>query len=272
MRLYITADLEGVNGVVLDDHVEPSGRDYSLAREWMQQEVNAAIEGAVKAGVRQVVVNDAHNVMNNLILAKLHPQAFLISGKGKPLSMVEGLDSSFGAIFFIGYHAKIGTENAVQDHTYSYSIIHDLFINDISVGEFGLNAGMAGHYGVPIALITGDKAVVHEAKSLVPGIESVVVKEATGRYSALCYPFDQTLEEIHRMAQRAIMLAPKKEPFQFPSPLTLKVVFQKIDFADSAQRIGRVERVDGFTLKYEAADYPDLYRAFLAMLFLCRGA
>lgn len=270
MRVYITADLEGINGVVLNDHVDPDRKDYTLAREWMLKEVNAAIRGAVEAGAREVVVNDSHNVMTNLILDKLHPAASLLSGSNKPFSMVEGLDETFGAIFFIGYHAKVGTHKAVQDHTYSYSLIHDVRINDISVGEFGLNAGMAGHFGVPIALITGDKAVVQEAKALVSDIESVIVKEATSRYAAMCYPFEQTLDEIYRMARRAVELAANKKVFKFPSPLTLKVVFQKTEFADKAQRLGNVERLDGFSLKYQASDYPDLYRAFLAMLYLCR--
>lgn len=258
MRVYITADLEGINGVVVNDHVDPGGRDFPLAREWMIKEVNAAIKGAVEVGVHEVVVNDSHNIMTNLVLPKLNQAAILLSGSNKPYSMVEGLDSSFGAIFFIGYHAKIGTHHAVQDHTYSYSLIHDVRINEISVGEFGLNAGMAGYFGVPIALITGDKAEVQEAKTLVSDIESVIVKEAKSRYSALCYPFEQTLEEITRMARRAIELAPKKKVFKFPAPLTLQVVFQKTEFADNAMRFGKVERLDGFSLKYEALDYPDL--------------
>jgi D-amino peptidase len=269
MRVYLTADMEGINGVVTNEHTDTNGKDYGLAREWMLKEVNAAIQGTVKAGAREVVVNDSHNTMTNLILSQLHPAASLISGTNKPFSMVEGLDSSFGAIFLIGYHAKIGTHPAVQDHTYAYSIFHDVLINDISVGEFGMNAGMAGYFGVPIALITGDKAVVNEAKALVPDIESVVVKEATGRYSARCYPFEQTLEEISRMAHRATELAPKKKVFKFSSPLTLQVVFQKTEFADKAQRLNVVERVDGFSVTYDAPDYQELYRTFLAMLHLC---
>ena len=124
MRVYITADLEGINGVVSDDHIDPKGKDYDLAREWMVLEVNSAIKGAVEAGAREVIVNDSHNIMTNVIITKLHSAASLVSGFGKPYSMVEGLDSSFGAIFFIGYHAKIGTFPAVHDHTYSYNFIH----------------------------------------------------------------------------------------------------------------------------------------------------
>jgi len=270
MRIYITADMEGVNGVVLKEQVDPAAKEYAQAREWMLQEVNAAIEGAVQAGARQVVLNDSHNLMTNLPLDRLHSSTCLVTGTQKPFSMVQDLDATFNAAFFLGYHAKFGTQNAILDHIFAYSLVDELKINGVSLGEFGLNAGMAGHYGVPATLITGDLAAVQEAKALVPDIESVVVKEGKSRYSAFCYPFRETLENIRLMAKRAVELAKSKKVFAFPAPLKLEVTFQKVELADMAGLLPGSTRMSSQTLSYEAPDYPQLYRAFLAMMRLSR--
>jgi D-amino peptidase len=270
MRIYISADMEGVNGVVLKEHVDPAAKEYAQAREWMIQEVNAAIEGAVQAGARQVVVNDSHNVMTNLPLDRLHPSASLVTGTQKPFSMVEDLDGTFNAAFFLGYHAKFGTPYGVLDHIFSYSIISKVRINEIAVGEFGLNAGMAGYFAVPSVLVTGDQAVVQEAKAIVPDIEAVVVKEGKSRYAAHCYPIKESLENIHMMAKRAVELASRKQVFKFTPPLKLEVVFQKVELADMAALLPHSRRTDEFTIFYETDEYVDLYRAFLAMLRLSR--
>jgi len=271
MRVYISADLEGVNGVVLKEHVDPGKKEYDLARQWMLDEVNAAIDGAVQGGADQIVVNDSHNVMANLPIDRLHSPASLITGPSKPFSMVQDLDYTFDAVIFLGYHAKFGTPQAVHDHIFSYTYIREVRVNDVSVGEIGLNAGMAGFYGVPVAMITGDRATVQEAQSLMPDIESVIVKEGRGRYAAFCYPFEETTAKIKQTAQNAVEKASEKNIFRFEEPLTLAVSFRTVEFADKAAFLPRTSRPDPFTLQYHPADYRELYQAFLAMYRLARS-
>ncbi|MDZ7271952.1 MAG: M55 family metallopeptidase [candidate division KSB1 bacterium] len=264
MRVFVSADLEGVNGVVLLDQVLPTSPAYAQAREWMIQEVNAAIEGAVQGGAREVIVNDAHHTMTNLLIDRLHPKATLLSGTRKLFSMMEGIEGSVDAAFFIGYHAKTGTEGAVLDHTFAASVIHDVRVNDVSVGEFGLSAGMAGHFGVPAVLVTGDRAVVQEAKALVPTIEAVVVKEGLSRTAARCYPFARTLEDIRLMAKRAVQHLEDKQPLKFAEPVRLAIEFQKTEQADLAASIPGMQRQGGCTVVFEADDFATAYRAFVA--------
>lgn len=266
MRIYISADIEGVNGVVSYEHANPEGRLYGIAREWMIAEVNAAIEGCLAAGATEVVVNDAHNRMVNLLVNKMHPAARLITGHEKPMSMMEGIDGSFAAAVFLGYHAKAGTARAVHDHTFSASTFHDVRVNGKSVGEFGLNAALAGQHGVPVVLVTGDEAVCREASDLSPTIHCVAVKRGVSRYAAECMPFRESLRLIREGAERAVRDRERIEPLRFESPFLLECVFQRAEQAERVVRNGIGQRLDACTLAYETADYLDLYRTFLAML------
>lgn len=269
MRLYISADMEGVNGIARPEQVTPGNPEYQQSREWMLMEVNAAIEGARDAGVKEVVVNDSHSTMINLSLAKLHPSASLITGSQKPLSMVQGLDGSFDAAFFLGYHAKMGTVNAVLDHTFAYSIIRNVKINNISVGEFGLNSGFAGHFGVRSALVTGDRSLIAEAKNLIPHIEAVAVKEGISRESAYCFPFNDALEEIRIMARRGIDSLIQKDPLRFSEPLRLEIEFVKAEMAHTVSQLNEFKRLDPFTVGSTPADFFRLYQSFLAAFRFC---
>jgi len=270
MRIYISADMEGVNGVVLKEHVDPACKEYEPARQWMVAEVNAAIEGAVAAGAREVVVNDSHNNMANLPVDKLHPLAHVVSGPGKPFSMVQDLDASFAAAFFVGYHARFGTANAIHDHIFAYSSYEAVWINDRQVGELGLNAGMAGHYGVPTVLVTGDAALCEEARALNPALHAVAVKEGRARHAAHCYPFHQTLAAIREQSEKAVRGCRGISLISFPPPLTLRVRFQKAEMAEFASLLPDSQRIDAFTVECEAADYPEMYRRFLAFTRLGR--
>jgi len=272
MKIYITADMEGVNGVVLREHVDPASREYEMARGWMVAEVNAAIEGAVAGGAAEVIVNDSHNNMANLPADRLHPAARLVSGPGKPFSMMQEIDSSFAGAFFLGYHAAFGTPLAVHDHTWAYSYIEDIRINSIHIGEFGLNAGLAGHYRVPPLLVTGDRAVVNEARALVPGVAAVAVKEGRGRLCALCEPFEQSLAAIREQATASVHNLPSHKPLIFAEPLTLEVDFPKAEMAEAASLLPGSERTAARTIACHPGDYPQLYRCFLALFRLAKTA
>ena len=270
MKIYISADLEGVNGVVHKSQMSPNELGYTQAREWMLREVNAAIEGALKGGAKEILVNDSHSQMTNVPLHQLHPGATLVSGDQKPLSMMQELDTSYDAVFFLGYHAKAGTRGALCDHTFSSTIIHDVPVNDISLGEFGLNAALAGYLEVPVVLVTGDLAVVEEARALVKDIESVAVKQAINRRAARCYPFEKTLDDITLMARRALQQVDEKSAFKIDPPFVMAVEFQNSEFADLAANIPEVERLHGYTVRYTNEDYLQLYKTLICMIRMCR--
>lgn len=157
MRVYISVDMEGITGVVSPTQVRPGEREYERFRRIMTQEANAAIRGALAGGATQVVVNDSHGPMTNLLIEDLHSDARLVSGSPKPHGMMQGIGPGFDAAFFIGYHSRHGTAASVLDHTWSSASIVDAEINGRSVCEGDLNAGLAGGDGVPVALVTGDE-------------------------------------------------------------------------------------------------------------------
>ena len=163
MNVYISCDAEGVAGISDWEQCVPGQKDYKLGRELMVGEVNAGIEGALVAGAKKIVVNDSHATMINLIPEELHPRALLLQGSEKPMSMVTGLDNSFDAVVFIGYHSMAGTSAGILSHTYT-SIITEVRINGRQVGEPELNAMMAGWYGVPVVFLSGDESATKEIK------------------------------------------------------------------------------------------------------------
>ena len=164
LKVFISVDMEGIAGVVNGDQTSSSGRDYGIARRWMTQEVNAAIRGALAAGATEIVVNDSHGSMRNVIISELDPVAFLTTGSPKPLSMMQGIDGTFDAVFFIGYHARAGSEDGVLDHTYSSGSVFSIKVNDMELGESEQNALIAGYYEVPVVLVTGDQTVCGQVK------------------------------------------------------------------------------------------------------------
>src|SRR5215475_12298510 len=183
MRVYISVDMEGVAGIVDWAQRIADGEDYALGRDLLVGEVNAAIEGALTAGATHVLVNDAHSVMRNLPPGALAGRATYLSGRFKPRYMMEGLDESFDAAIFLGYNAAMATPG-VLSHTYNPRAIANVRIGGTITGEAGLNALVAQHYGVPVAVITGDQYVGPEAVPFCPGIAEVQVKTSISRYAA----------------------------------------------------------------------------------------
>jgi D-amino peptidase len=267
MRIYISIDMEGIAGVVHEDQTDPieprhSG-EYNRFRRLMTSEANAAIAGALDCGATAVVVNDSHWLMLNLLAEELNPRAELISGGPKRLSMVEGIDAGFDAAMFVGYHAKAGTGNAVIDHTYT-SRVYEARINGEPVGELALNAAMAGVHRVPIALVSGDQALAAEAKALLgPGVETVVVKEAVGRFAARSLAPSVACERIR--AGAAAALKRKHTPFAFKKPVRLEVDFIESQMADMAELAPGSSRTGGRTVSYTGDDYREVFRAWRAM-------
>ncbi|HEX6508094.1 MAG TPA: M55 family metallopeptidase, partial [Chloroflexota bacterium] len=184
MDVFISADVEGVAGIAGWHQISPGSEDYAVGRELMVGEVNAAIEGALSAGATRIVVNDSHSRMTNILPAALHPSARLISGHFKPMYMLQGLDDSFDAAFFVGYHGAMGEPEAILSHTYNPRAIWEAKVDGRIVGEIGINALVCEYFGVPVRLVTGDQITALEARDVLPGAHVAEVKRSFGRYSA----------------------------------------------------------------------------------------
>jgi D-amino peptidase len=266
MRLYISADMEGISGITSWQEIEPpSHRHLRL----LAGEINAAIKGALAAGITEIVVNDAHGSMRNIPPEELHLRAELISGSPKPQGMMAGLDSSFDAVFFIGYHGRAGSAG-VLSHTFSEQV-HRLRVNGREMGEIGLNALMANYFGVPVVLVTGDRAAVLEARSFIPDIVGVVVKDNLGHGAARCLHPLRVREKIRQAAAQALSELGKARPSFPPVPISVEIEFQNPFHADAASLLPGSKRVDGVTLSYAGQDYLEVWRATRAFIALARG-
>jgi D-amino peptidase len=273
MKILIAADMEGVTGVVHWDQVTTSHPEYTRFRRLMTGDVNAAIRGAYEGGASEVIVTDGHSYGRNILIEELDPRARLNSGTPSPLSMVQGVDSGVAGVFFVGYHARIGTQNAILEHTWSDERVANVWINGEMFGEIGLNAAVSGHFGVPVILISGDQAACAEAAALLGPLETVVVKQATGRFSAECLPPTVTQEMIQAGARQAVarLKAGKSpQPLHVATPVHLALDFVQSEMADKAAVLPGAQR-KGRRLEYSASDMPALYEAFRAALGLARG-
>ncbi|MBU7023836.1 MAG: M55 family metallopeptidase [Theionarchaea archaeon] len=271
MKIYISADIEGISGVTDIDHTRREGKDYDTARMLMTKEVNAAVQGAFQGGASEVVVNDSHGSMINLVTEELDQRVSIISGFPKPLSMVQGIQGN-DAAFFIGYHSKAGTEDAVMDHTYHGRVVHTIRINGMELGELGINAALAGHFGVPVVLVAGDKKTTQEAKALLDHVEVVATKEGIGRFAARNIHPVVAREDIRKKAQEAIQNADQCNPYVVPPPLHLEMDVLFSDMADRIAMIPSLERVGGRCVAYDCKDFLTLYTMMRAMILIASTA
>jgi D-amino peptidase len=271
MKVFISADMEGTAGVTDWDQVMPDRPDYARFRRLMTEEVNAAILGALEAGAKDIVVNDSHHTMRNLLIEELHPHAQLISGSPKPHSMMQGIDSSFDAVFFTGYHAAAGTQDGVLDHTYSSAAVRQVKLGPHIVGEAGMNAALAGHYKVPVALVTGDSTVVAQVRKLVTHVEGIAVKEPIGRLAARSHQPVEARRQIKEGATRALRRVKDLKPLVLPKPVALEVEWMYTAMADRCMLIPGVTRAGPRTTSYKARDVEQAYSLFLAWLVLARS-
>jgi D-amino peptidase len=210
-----------------------------------------------------VLVNDSHWHMRNLLAEELHPAAELLSGGPKLRSMVEGVELGFDAALFVGYHARAGTPHAVIDHTYT-SRVHEARLNGRPVGELAINAALAGTYGVPVAMVSGDQALAAEARDLLGAeVETVVVKQAVGRFAARSLAPGEACRRIREGA--SIALARRHAPLILDAPVRLEVEFALTGMADMAELVPGSVRTGGRTLEYVHADYREVFRAWRAL-------
>ena len=271
MKIFLSSDMEGTTGVV--DWLQCRGPhpEYEYYRGLLQAEVNAAIDGALAAGATEFLVNDSHSTMQNLRPDELHGGAAYLSGRHKPRYMMEGLDSSFDAIFFVSYHGSMSSAASTLSHTYNPNAISDVWLNDTIAGESGINALVALAHRVPIVLITGDRTTGEEAEPFCPGIEKVVVKESVSRFAASSLHPERARELIFEGAQRALQRLDSFAPPAIELPATLKVRYRNGDLAEMATWLRGVERVDEKTVTMTDEDPLRLYQTFIISVLLTRG-
>jgi D-amino peptidase len=274
MKILISADMEGITGVTTWDQVTPGHSEYSRFRHLMTADVNAAVRGALAGGAEEVSVTDGHWDGSNILIEDLDPRARLNAGSPSAFSMMQGIDQGIDGVIFVGYHARQGTPQAVLDHTWSASCVQGLWVNGLPSGEYTLNAALAGHFGVPVVLVTGDRAVCAQVSEIIDSVETVVVKTPSGRYAAECLPPVTThplIEAAARQSVRRLSDDPAPRPYCMESPVQLAVEFQASDMADRAALVYGASR-DDCRLTIEVPDMVAAYGAFRAMVMLAHRA
>jgi D-amino peptidase len=275
MKVLISADMEGVCGVTSWVQVMPpeygseptSTVEYERARARLTREVNAAVEGALAAGAEEVIVNEAHDGMRNLVPEDLHPEVRFITGSDKVFGMMQGVqEDGIAAAFFVGYHAKAGTPAAPLAHTWT-GYVNDVRLEGRSTGEFGINAAVAGHFGVPIVLVTGDDKAVAQVKDLLgEGVVGVVVKEGYSTFSAIHLHPKRAQELIREGAERALRRLDQAKPWTLPASCRVEIDFDHQARADACLCLPGVERAGERTVAYTAEDALAFITTFRAVM------
>ena len=270
MKLFLSTDFEGVSGIVAWEQIIEGNAEYEQGRLLLTNEVNAVITGALEGGAKEFVVNDSHHYMRNLHPQELSGKATLITGKHKPMYMMEGLDSSFDGICFVGYHGSIGAEHAVLSHTYNPGAIWEVRLNGAIVGEFAINALVAAYYNVPIIFISGDEVTIGEAQTIAPDAEKIIVKESLGRFAAAHVHPSVACEMLQKGASRAVRNLQEMRLPVFKKPVSLDVTFLVADMAEMAVWIRGVERVGPRSIRIQSENLLELYRMFVTVVTLTR--
>ena len=271
MKIFISSDMEGTAGVVDWDQCVVGGSQYPYYTDLLTREINAAIEGAMLAGATEFLVNDAHSKMANLKPDALAGRASYLSGRYKPMYMMQGLDASFDAIFLVSYHGSMGSQGSTLSHTYFPMAFAEVTINGTVAGEAGINSLVARAYGVPIVLVSGDETTAMETQPFCPGIKAAVVKKSITRFSAEALHPSAAQELIRAQAQLAIEQLAQAQPLVVNGPTTLAISFRTSDYCELASRIGGVERTGPLSASITADDPLSIYRSFITVVLLCRG-
>ncbi|MGN6793978.1 MAG: M55 family metallopeptidase [Streptosporangiaceae bacterium] len=268
MKVFISVDMEGVSGITDPEDVLPDGADYQRGRVFMTGDANAAILGAYDGGADEVLVNDSHWIMRNLLLEQLDPRARTIKGFHKSLCMVQGLNESYDAAVFVGYHSCAGTEGGVLNHTLLGKEIQNVYLNGEPTGETRLNAAFAGHFGVPVVLVAGDAAVCTEARRVLGVVETVAVKDGIDKFTANCLHPQVAQEQIREAAAQAVRDHGRFSPYRLSPPYTLGIEWNSTTIAATCALIPGVAMNGPRSNEYVTNDYPELMRVLVAMLLL----
>jgi len=257
-KVYISVDLEGISGVVGDDQTSAGQPEYNRSRKLMAEDANAAIRGAFEGGATEVVVNDSHGSQRNLLPEDLDPRARLISHSFKRHGMVEGLDETFDAVIFVGYHAKADSPRGLFAHTGS-GVVKDVQVNGRSAGEGGLNTLMAHWYGVPVVMITGDDVAIEQQKEWTPSIRGVVVKRAINMRAVEGKSPAEARRDIQAAAKDSVAAAPKPARDR-QSAYKVRMQLRNFTIPEVATAFSEIQLVAPDTVEFSRATMPEAYR------------
>jgi len=265
VKVFISVDMEGVAGVVSDQQLGPTGFEYARFREFMTAEALAAIEGARAAGATEIVVADSHGNMQNLLVERFPADVRIVRGPNRPLSMMEGLDSTFHAAVYIGYHSGTTNLEGIRAHTMSSARMTGLKLNGTEVSESGFNTAIAGHFGVPVVAISGDDAAVAELLALVPGAAGAVVKEAIGFHAGITRTPEAAQQLIREAVRTGLSRRATIRPARVAGPYQLEVSFKHYRAAELLAYLPIVERTTAHSIRYRSNSLIDVAR-FLAFI------
>lgn len=264
LKVFISVDMEGITGVVNWEEVSRDGKDYDYFRRIMTKETNAAIEGALAAGATDILVRDSHGSARNILPDLLNKNAKLLRDwSGGFMSMMEGIDKSFDAVVFIGYHAKAGTPNALLEHTMSGNVL-DISINGVSLPEAGLNALIAGHYDIPVVFVSGDKAICEQAKKLFGEVKTVPVKKGIGNAALNLHP-EVARKKIKEGVKNALLNLKKFEPYKLSPPYKMVLKLKREELVNEKSYYPGAKRTGDWELTFESNDLMEVIKAFHKM-------
>lgn len=250
MKIYVLCDMEGASGISMMEQVQKESPHYALGREFLMGDVNAAIGGLFDGGAAEIVVCDTHGGGGHFLLDKLDSRVVYETPGAR--SLMPSLDGSFQGLILLGHHAKAGTLNGFLDHTMSSASWFDFALNGVSMGEIGIEAAWAGHFGVPLIMVQGDKAATEEAARFFPGLTIVSVKEGIGRNRARCLSIEKAHDLIRKRAAEAVRSAGNRKPFRPVCPAEVRLVFYRSDYADDWVTRTGVQRIDARTTQWMA--------------------
>jgi D-amino peptidase len=254
-KIFISVDMEGVSGVVQPAQLGPEGFEYQRAREWMTGEANAAIAGIRETGPAEIVVCDSHGNGQSILIDKLPDDVRIVRGFPRPLEMMQGIDETFLAAMFIGYHGSEWMTDAVRSHTISSARLLGVRLNGMEASEGIFNAAVAGHFGVPVALVSGDRLAVTQLQKVVPAVEGAIVKEPFGYHSAMTVTPARGQALIRDGAKRAMAKLGSLQPYRVTTPVALEVGFKLTIDAERAAYVPGLQRADAHNVK---GSFPDM--------------
>jgi D-amino peptidase len=260
LKVFISIDMEGITGVVQPAQLGPTGWEYARARDWMTGELKAALDGASQAGATEFVIADSHGNAQNVLIDQLPEDVRIVRGFPRPLSMMQGIDETFAAAIFIGYHASEMTAGSVRGHTFSSARLLGVTLNGTEVSEGMFNAAIAGHFGVPVVFVSGDRKAVEQMTSAVPGIGTAIVKEPLGYHSATTVTPARGQAMIRTGVRAALAKRATLQPYRVQTPVNFEVGFKLTMDAERASYIPGLTRAGAHAIRGSLPDITHVVR------------
>lgn len=274
MKIYISTDMEGLPGI--NSWHQVNDKDPRFLNEYLVETLKWVVDG-IKASdhnseVDQILICDSHSLGENIPydFTEYDNRLYLIRGGLRDYYMMAGLDSSFSTVFFVGYHAGVGTIHGIMDHTYSSASVHEMRINGIRMNETLVNAAFAGEFGIPVSLVIGDRALVEELKSTLKETTLIETKIGLSRFSAIMKPKNVVKQEIIEGVKSALQKNKMIMPYRIQVPYKLEIEFNSTEMADESMLIPGVERIDGRTVLYGSTSYASIMKTMLAIVYTAR--